>query len=290
MKRILFPTEFSDHAASVFQYAVALAQQFDARLMVLSAYGNPDLEFGTSKTKEEIVNELTDRMIDFVTTNLPDDVRSDVKIDYFVRQGKASDAILEVESEEKVNLIVMGMTGKKNILNVAFGSTTQAVIDQSDCRVLVIPASATYKGIDNIIYTTNFEFRDLTAINYLKKWSKKLGADIHCLHIVEEKENGLKAIRSLKTLEKTYNNYETLFFDMVYGNFKKELSAYSKELKADVIVMMTRKRNLASRIVEPGMTNGIAGRMDTPVLVMKENAYEMDSQIEGWMRIVNSIA
>jgi len=290
MKRILFPTEFSDHASAVFQYAVGLAHQFDARLIVMAAYGRPDSEFIVSKSKEEIVNELTDRMIDFVTTHLPDDIRSEVKIDYFVRQGKPSDAILEVESEEKINLIVMGMTGKKNVLNISFGSTTQAVIDRSDCRVLVVPATATYEGVDNMIYTTNFEFRDLAAINYLKKWSKKLGTDIYCLHIVEEKENGLKAVRNLKTLEKTYQKYETLFFDMVYGNFKKELKAYSEEVKADIIVMMTSKRSLTARIVEPGIMNGVAGRMDIPVLVLKDHAYEVDSQMEGWIKIVNSIA
>ncbi|MFK7810662.1 MAG: universal stress protein [Saprospiraceae bacterium] len=290
MKRILFPTEFSDHAPEIFQYAVTIANRFNAKLIMMSAYGSPDLDFSSPFEVEKKANELTDRMIDFVTEYIPDEIQLELKIDYIVKNGKASDAILEVEKEEKIDLIVMGMTGKRNALNTSFGSTTLDVMDRSDSRVLVVPATATFKGILNMVYTTNFEFRDLAAINYLKKWSKAFGADVYCLHVVEDKDNGLKAIKNMNVLRKTYKSFKTLGFDMVYGQLKKEVEKYSKEIEADIVVMMTHKRSLVARVIEPGVVNGIASRIHIPVLVMKDNTYEMDAQLEGWLDLVNSIA
>ena len=41
MKKILFPTEFSEHAPEVLKYASELAYQFDAQLIVMHVFYNP---------------------------------------------------------------------------------------------------------------------------------------------------------------------------------------------------------------------------------------------------------
>lgn len=98
--------------------------------------------------------------------------KEQISIDYNIKVGDPAEAILQIALEENIELIVMGMTGKTDALDTLFGNTSQEVLAKSDCPVLAIPTKAEFKGIDNLVYATNFEFRDLGTINCLKQWSK----------------------------------------------------------------------------------------------------------------------
>ena len=290
MNKILFPTEFSTHAPEIFRYAVELAYFFNARLVMMYAYGSSEFEMVPNLNNEGQANMATDKMIDFVTKNLPEEYRKDIQVDYVSRKGLSSKAILEVALEEDIDLIVMGMTGKTDALETLVGSTAMHVLAKSECPLLLIPATAKFAGIDNIVYTTNFEFRDLEAIQYLKKWSKVFKAPLHCVHLVGQGEMELRAIKDMDILEKTFKRQKRMHFDLVKGYLEEEIDHYAKEKKADLVAMMAHKRSFITRLLDKSKVKGVAQEISIPLLVIKDNAYELDTLSEDWLRIVNSIA
>lgn len=289
MKKILFPTEFANHSPEVFKYAAELAHFFKAHLVILHAYGKPEYGLTTDELLEKRKNTVMDNMIKFVQTHLPEDYRTQIEMDYIAKVGYPNDVILNVAVEQDVDVIVMGMTGKVNALETIFGSTSKDVLAKAECPVLAIPASAKFEGIDNIVYTTNFEFRDLEAINYLKRWSSTFEATIHCTHVLENKEKELFARKNMVILSGAYKGQETINFEVISGDFKKVINGYSKSKKADIIAMMSHKRNFMARLIESSAVKGVARNISTPLLVIKDNSTKLDEEMEEVLEFAYSI-
>ncbi len=290
MKNILFPTEFSNHAPEVFKYAAEMAYFFKARLVVLHVINKPELQLTDDEALEHMADVSTDNMLTFVQKNLPKAYQKDVEVSYIAKTGLPATAILRTALEEDIDLIVMGMTGKTNTLETIFGKTTPEVLAKADCPVLIVPSTTKFAGIDNMVYTTNFEFRDLGAINYLKNWSKTFDAQIHCLHIIENNENEMSLLKNMSILKENYKGQKRILFDMSQGDFQEKIESFAKSKKADLIAMMSHKRNFISRLIENSSVKGVARRTNIPLLVIKDNAFEVDNDVAEWLRIANSIA
>ena len=63
---------------------------------------------------------------------------NDVKINHVVREGSPAKVILEVASEEDVDLIVMGSSGKSGFDRFIMGSVADKVVNSAKCAVLVV--------------------------------------------------------------------------------------------------------------------------------------------------------
>lgn len=290
MKKILFPTEFSNHAPAVFNYAVELAYFFQAQLIMVHAFGKPDVRATTQKCLTDKADSVVDKLIELADNNIPEEYKKEIKIDYHAKVGFPAEAILELATEEEVDLIVMGMTGKTNALETIFGSTAIAVLTKADCQVLAIPEKAAFAGIDNLVYTVNFEFRDFEAINYLKKWSKTFEAPIHCLHMIEKNENETNALKKMMVIRETLKSNKMIRYDLRHGDFVSNIEKFARSKQADIVAMMSHKRNLIEQIIETSTVKGVAKRINIPLLVIKDNAFEIDEDAWNWIQIANSIA
>ena len=180
----------------------------------------------------------------------------------------------------------MGLTGKRNAFDRIIGNTSLAVLGKADAPVLAIPSTSKFEGIENLVYTTNFEFRDLGAINYLGEWAKVFKAAVHCLHTIEKEENESHVMKNMNILKTTYKGKHWVDFDMEYGKFKEEIEGFAKVKKADIIVMMSHKTNIINRVLVPDSVKDIALTINTPILVIKDNAFEVDNktwELQGLM-------
>lgn len=268
MKKILFTTEFSSHTTEVFKFAADIAFFFGAKLSVMHVFGKPQEQLTSNTTLEEQASIVMDKLIEFVDSNLSEEYQEQIELEYIPKLGFPADKIVEIAHEEEIDLIVMGMT---NTSSNTLGSTTLAVLNQSDCPVLIVPASAKYLGIKNIIYTAKLAFKDLSVLNYLTTWSKAFDAPIHCLHIIEKEEDESKITKDWNVLKETYKQNKSILFDINHGRFEEEVEYFAASKKADLIVMTDHKRNFISRIIQGSTANGIAKTITIPLIVVKDN-------------------
>ena len=92
------------------------------------------------------------------------------------------------------------------------------------------------------------------------------------------------------TKEELYKRHKRIVFDMKPGDFQKEIEPFAKGKGADEITMMSHKRSLVYRILERDELTGLARRVQIPLLVIKDNAYEVDSGLGEGLELVNYIA
>lgn len=141
LKRILFPTDFSEYAMEAEEYACALARQSDAELHVLSiidvslplnpAWGAPlYLADGIDPHK---VREQT--QIALEARPNPEWSRG-LTIHRAVRNGNPFVEIIRYAREQNIDLIVLGTHGRTGLSHVLLGSVAERVARQASCPVL----------------------------------------------------------------------------------------------------------------------------------------------------------
>jgi nucleotide-binding universal stress UspA family protein len=139
---ILCPIEFSDPSTRALEYALTLAEETGARLILLHVVellvdGPLDSEVGTFNVSE-YVRYLEDAARARLTSAVPDEARVWCTPEERVVPGKASRVILDVAEQEKAEIIVMGVHGKGALNRRLFGSTTHHVIREARCPVLTL--------------------------------------------------------------------------------------------------------------------------------------------------------
>lgn len=140
-ERILCPIDFSDSSMKALTYALSLAQEADAQLLVVhvvEALPQHDEEtyehFDLSTYEKTLAEDARERL----QTAVPDEARTWCRPEAFVGTGKAYREILRVARERDAHVIVMGVHGRNPIDLMLFGSTTNQIVRRATCPVLTL--------------------------------------------------------------------------------------------------------------------------------------------------------
>ena len=142
LKRILFPTDFSECGRAAEKYALALAERFGAELHILhvladimttlpepgSALLLPQNFLGDMKQEAQ-------RTLDKV---LPDATKAGLRVVRATRMGNAYVEIVKYAEEMSIDLIVVGTHGRGGLMHMLLGSVVEKVVRKSPCPVLTV--------------------------------------------------------------------------------------------------------------------------------------------------------
>ena len=144
-RHILCPTDLKERAYNSVKKAVQIAHQFNSRITMLNVHKEfmdkherEMLRVSVEKVKEKYRQIAVDSRAEMkaVIHELHAD---DIELTYLLRKGTPAETIIEVTSEEDVDLIVMCTDGRDNMRDFVTGTITEHVINNSPCPVLVIP-------------------------------------------------------------------------------------------------------------------------------------------------------
>lgn len=140
-RQILCPTDFMAGSLKAFEYAISVAEESDARLTLLhvvemlAAVGEvPAVDDHYARLRGAAIDDARRRLSQLI----PEDARAYCTIDALVVEGRAYKQILCAAKERNADLIVMGVHGRGAIDLALFGSTTNHVLHESTCPVLVV--------------------------------------------------------------------------------------------------------------------------------------------------------
>ena len=142
---ILVATDLSPRACNALKHAVKLAHLFNSKITLINVHEEfmDKKELVMSRVSVENIQESykqTSLKAKNEINHLLDSVNGgDVQKEIILREGKASEEILEFSSILKPDLIIMGSNGKDSISDYILGTTTSKIVDKSLFPVLVIP-------------------------------------------------------------------------------------------------------------------------------------------------------
>ncbi|HEY6270829.1 MAG TPA: universal stress protein [Terriglobales bacterium] len=130
LRKILFCTDFSDHAHRALSYALSLAMEYNAELTLLHVLD----DVGTA----QVLQEGTNAALQELEKPVPPDARNWCSIQAMVRVGRPYQEIVQLALELQADLIIMGARGRGALDLALFGSTTHRVLQLGSCPVLAV--------------------------------------------------------------------------------------------------------------------------------------------------------
>jgi len=137
MLTIVFPTDFSPASNSALCYAVSLAKQSQARLLVTYVEAPSVPPVGTIEMSQQHTAE-EETALETLLESLAGD--GDRPIPHEVRKlrGDPAAEIMRLAKEESADLIVMATAGRSGLRRILMGSVAEAIVRAAPCPVLTL--------------------------------------------------------------------------------------------------------------------------------------------------------
>lgn len=146
-ERILFPTDFSEHARGAQNYAVALAREFGAELLVIHVVQlySYVVDFGMENARQyEAITGTLQKLMDALLEEL---AAEPIQVNGRLVQGDPAGEIVRTAADEACDLIVMGTHGRGALEHMLLGSVAERVVRKAPCPVLTVrPPAHAFEG------------------------------------------------------------------------------------------------------------------------------------------------
>jgi nucleotide-binding universal stress UspA family protein len=149
LRKILVPTDFSEHAEQAFRHATAIARWSGAEMLVLHVvekFMDHSLLYSDvwpfQKPVKQYYQELEERTAHRLEKQVSEVVGPDISFRVIVATGTPSPEIVATADREGVDLIVISTHGRGGLRGALIGSTTDRVLHKANCPVLVMRGGA----------------------------------------------------------------------------------------------------------------------------------------------------
>jgi nucleotide-binding universal stress UspA family protein len=142
IRHILYPTDFSEGSAAAFDYAKALAKQYDSEITLLYPLDEISRSRGwyvPHTSLDEFYKEMEAQATKKLEHCCYEELRDFKKVNRVIVKGLAEEVILNYAKEKGVDLIVMG-TQAKSGMDFVFRSAVEKVVKKAECPVLCVKA------------------------------------------------------------------------------------------------------------------------------------------------------
>jgi nucleotide-binding universal stress UspA family protein len=273
MKRILIPTDFSEHAEYALKVAAQIAKKNNGEIVLLhmlelpsqggdalgSGHNIPELMFFKNKAIEKL-EELMD--VDYL---------EGIEVSEIVQFEKTFEGVMNISKKNDIDLIVMGSHGSSGFQELFIGSNTEKVVRFSDVPVLVIKKETGDFSIDKFVFASDFCDEIKKPFEKVIEFAEKFGSELH-LVIVNTPNN----FRTTAQLEKVLNDFVSNFqiknfTTQIYNDSTREkgILNYANKVNADLIGISTHGRKGISHFFNGSISEDIVNHAKRPVITFK---------------------
>lgn len=130
LRKILFGTDFSPHSERALEYALSLAEEYNAELTLLNVLEEIPPSTDLSNITADVLRQLE--------APIPAEARDWCTIKPRLRVGRPYQEIVHYARETGTDLVILGVRGRNALDLALFGSTTHRVIQSGPCPVLAV--------------------------------------------------------------------------------------------------------------------------------------------------------
>lgn len=273
MKTILVPTDFSKCAYNAAKYAIELAKETKAKIILLHIYQVPVppperqiSPVSISDLHEENTKRL-ERMAEF---ELSLHKNHDLEIKCEAIAGLVVNEIIAASKKYNAGMIVMGTEGVSGaIKKYILGSNTARVISKSLCPVLAIPESAKYFGFNRIVFAADFhEIKTNSSLDTLVEIALLFDSEI-LIFSVRKTESDILSVSQVfegLNLEKVFERVPHSFHTVVSEDIADAIDKFTSTHNSDLLVTIPQKHSYLELVFNKSITRNLVFHTQIPVL------------------------
>ena len=275
MKNILVPVDFSVQARYAAKVAAKIAKQTNSKLFLLhmlelpTGVIDPSSHNSSSNTPTSLLflKRAHKKFEEFKKSSF----LKGVDMEESVLFQKAYEGIIEETKKHNVDLIVMGSKGTSGLEEMLVGSNTEKVVRNSHVPVLVIKNDVEDFKIENIIFASNFKFKNRGSFQNILDFASLFNAKLHLLkintiHNFETTKESSDAIRNF------INEFDLGDYTLnIYNDKSVEAGIlnFSEVTDTDVIVLNTHGRRGLAHLFSNSIGEGLSNHAKLPVATFK---------------------
>jgi nucleotide-binding universal stress UspA family protein len=260
INRILVPIDFSEFSDKAVEYALYLAENFDADITLLHTVvlfkEEPDEEFKLAGYEKHVEKKERERQ-ELFQPHHERAIQKGMQIDSEIIRGfSAADSIIDYINTHSFDLVVLGTHGRTGFKKWLYGSVAEKVVRLSPIPVLTTHDTTRQVEFDKILIPIDFSEFSKKAVKSGLEMFRKSKAETHFLHVVEQqihpafyaasfdsifdidkslKERVLKNLMDFVGVPENKAKYA-----VTDGKAHKEIIKYAQNKDIDLIVMATR--------------------------------------------------
>ena len=273
MKRILVPTDFSEHARYAAKVAAQIARKNNAEIYLLnlldlpshmndavsSGVNIPEVMLYLAKTKERLSDLMEEPFFDGLT------VYADARLE------RAFDGIVTFSKEKNADLIVMGSHGVSGFQEMFIGSNTEKVVRASDIPVIIIKSEMEDFNINKFVFASDFSNEIKKPFQKLVEFANLFDAKLDLVMI-----NTPNSFKTNDVAEKIMQNFASSFPLKDYSlhiyndsNIENGIINYANKTYTDLIGIATHGRTGLAHFFNGSVSEDIVNHSVKPVITFR---------------------
>jgi nucleotide-binding universal stress UspA family protein len=274
MKRILFPTDFSDVSNNAFVHALGLAKLVHGELFLLHTYELPivDNQFAP-QNYQLLFDSLELSNFEKFKDEVPklraiaeENHFEDIKMSHMIMDGDLMYNIKEIIKKDKIDYVVMGTSGATGWKEAFLGTNTGEAIVNLSIPVLSIPKDCKYSKIQTIGFTTRYREKDKEALKQVIKIAKAANAKVKCLYVKTKVTDNTEA--TFDDWKEQFKKEPVTFFILPNEDVKESISDFITHQEIDVLAMLTYKRSFFESLFSSSFTEKMSYNSEVPILAL----------------------
>ncbi|MCD0487826.1 universal stress protein [Pedobacter sp. MC2016-14] len=278
MKQLLVLSDFTANSAHAALMAVRLCEKLNIDLLLYHSVPFvpllPDYNYGAYATEitEILFNESIEKLkkeVKILESINGKDSDYFPKINYQINEGRLENNLETLAEKWDISFVVMGGRSGRAIDHLLSGSQTAAVLRDFDKPILVIPEKAELIDLKKIIFATNFNASDITALLFLIDISQFLDVQIEVVH-VPQSEYTYAEIEAEVAFRKYLDGLQQsrVSYTQIYGkHVGQRLQDYCEETGAAMLAMTRGHHNIISRLFGHSETKEVTTNQQVSVLI-----------------------
>ena len=296
IRRILVPIDFSPESLKALRYAKRLVERFKAKLHMVHVVTPPLVLFPQPRQvlppnfTEEMVGNATDRFEEVVRDfSLPLRHRH-----YTVRIGAVANEINEVARITRTDFIAIATRGYSGLKRAFLGSTTESVVRNAPCPVLVVREPRARKGplqFRKILVPLDFSEASRLGLEYALSFAQEFHATLVLFHSISVSAyvmGNRYTAHHVPTLIANQQEYATHEMEelretisrkggvaeirIAVGSAVEQIGKYVRKAGVDLIITSTHGRTGLRRMFIGSTAERLVRHATCPVLVVPNRA------------------
>ncbi|MBD5298735.1 MAG: universal stress protein [Bacteroides sp.] len=293
---LLIPIDFSDYSMLACRMGFELAKRLSLHPLIMNTYVTPyfggNLAYsdgldGTGPTgvddgiaemeaDRSLREDSESRMREFsakIKKAQGEGTLPNIKFTTMVSEGVPEDVIGEYCRLTPPALIVMATRGESKKKEDLVGSVTAEVLDSCRVPVLAIPENFRFESveaIDKLLFFCNLDQHDILSVDTLMRMFDYPEVEVTLIPVNERAGKNIR--EKVESLCDYFNsNYPTARFGyriFPVKTFRQEFEAFVGESGAELMIVPNKKKNIFSRLFNPGIAHKLLFERDLPLLAL----------------------
>jgi nucleotide-binding universal stress UspA family protein len=209
-----------------------------------------------------------------------------IDVVYLVRDGVASDEILDTAREVRADLIALGTHGRTGLRRLLAGSVAEDVLRRAPCPVLVLrsgdEAPPVAREVRTVLHATDGSEESRGALRVARELARDHGARLVLLHVglpvdatpgvipyPDEFKEESAMLDGLRAQLEGPDLKGTVEVEVRRGDVPKEILRAAADASCDLIVVGTHGRTGLRRLLMGSVAEAVLRAADRPVLAVR---------------------